>query len=112
MQLELFPFEPMTVAEKQHIYEKILGHYWHIRNSRKTRMHDAKRRRFYRLIEVEKKRLLLAGVPKREILDYLACCRLTCGKSKICPFCKGEYRPIYHRLQHLLQGAENASNFA
>lgn len=104
-QLELFPFEPLTVAQKQHIYEKIRVHYWYIRNCRKTPMHDARRRKFYRLIEAEKKRLRLAGVSKREILDYLACCRLTCGKLKICPFCQGEYRPIYQRLQHVLQPA-------
>ncbi|MFZ6765565.1 hypothetical protein ACO0LM_00665 [Undibacterium sp. Di26W] len=110
MQLELFPFESLTVSEKQHIYEIISRHYWFIRNCRKTAIHDAKRRRFYRLIEAQKKRLLLAGVSKREILDYLACCRLTCGRKKQCPFCKGEYRPIYQRLQHLLLPNEQKNN--
>lgn len=98
MQLELFPFDVLSVSEKQHIFEKIRGHYWFIRNCRKNPIHDARRRKFYRLIEAEKKRLLLAGVQKREILDYLACCRLTCSKTKICPFCNGENRPIYSRL--------------
>ncbi len=66
-QLELFPFEPLTVSQKQHIYEIIRGHYWHIRNCRKTSMHDARRRKYYRLIEVDKKRLRLPGVDKREM---------------------------------------------
>lgn len=43
------------------------------------------RRAGKRIIEVEKKRLLLAGVSKREILDYLACCRLKCKRGKECP---------------------------
>ncbi|QDQ86014.1 hypothetical protein FNZ07_23170 [Paraburkholderia megapolitana] len=46
-------------------------------------MHDARRRQVYRKIEVQKKRLQVAGVSKREILDFLACCRSKqcCGKG-------------------------------
>lgn len=84
MQLELFPFEPLSVSEKQQIYRMIRNHYWFIRDCRKTAIHDARRRRFYRLIEVEKKRLMLSGVSKREILDYLACCRLKCKRGNEC----------------------------
>ena len=102
MQLELFEFEHLSVAEKQQILATIMRHYWVIRNCRKTSMHDAKRRKYYRLIEDEKKRLRLSGVSKREILDYLACCRLSCGRKKICPYCRGEYREIYTRIQHHL----------
>lgn len=101
-QLELFAFDYLSDAEKQQIFEIIKRHYWFIRNARKTSIHDARRRKYYRLIEVEKKRLRLSGVSKREILDYLACCRLTCGRQKICPYCRGEYRPIYRRIQHHL----------
>ncbi|CBJ43101.1 conserved protein of unknown function [Ralstonia solanacearum CFBP2957] len=36
---------------------------------------DAARRRVYRQIERKKKRLLEAGVSKREVLDLLMCCR-------------------------------------
>ncbi|MBC3917103.1 hypothetical protein H8L32_06420 [Undibacterium sp. CY18W] len=67
------------------------SHYWTVRNSRKWRYGDAPRRRAYRLIQAEKKRLLLAGVPKREILDYLACCRLTCKKGNSCHYCRGRF---------------------
>lgn len=48
--------------------------YWHIRNSRRG-VQDALRRRVYRKIEKKKKRLLEAGVSKREVLDLLMCCR-------------------------------------
>lgn len=88
MQLELFPFEPMTFAEKQQILANIKSHYWVIRNTRSWRFGDAPRRKAYRRIEVEKKRLRLAGVSKREILDYLACCRLKCKKGNSCPYCR------------------------
>ncbi|ATI30530.1 hypothetical protein CVV70_04560 [Ralstonia solanacearum] len=38
-------------------------------------MQDAARRRVYRQIARKKKRLLEAGVSKREVLDLLMCCR-------------------------------------
>ncbi|WP_218132072.1 hypothetical protein, partial [Undibacterium oligocarboniphilum] len=98
-QLELFPFQVLTVAEKTQIFENIRGYYWYIRNARKTSIHDARRRKFYRLVAVEKKRLRLSGVPKDEILEFLSCCRLKCGRVKQCQFCKGEFRSIYARIQ-------------
>ncbi len=101
-QIELFAFDSLTVVEKQQILDRIKGYYWHIRNTRNSRIHDARRRKFYRLVEVEKKRLLLAGVPKREILDYLSCCRLKCGRVKRCQFCNGLNRPAYGRFQHVI----------
>ncbi|WP_232064041.1 hypothetical protein [Undibacterium sp. YM2] len=91
MQLELFPFEPMSVAEKQQIFEIIKRHYWTIRNTRSWRFGDAPRRKAYRRIEVEKKRLMMSGVSKREILDYLACCRLKCKRGKDCPYCRSNF---------------------
>ncbi|AVK72248.1 hypothetical protein BJN34_0320 [Cupriavidus necator] len=43
-------------------------------------LQDASRRRYYRKIAVQKKRLQEAGVSKREVLDLLACCRSArCG---------------------------------
>ncbi|APR40335.1 hypothetical protein BTO02_29220 [Paraburkholderia sp. SOS3] len=50
-------------------------------------IHDARRRRVYRKIGVQKKRLLEAGVPKREILDLLACCRSKQCLGKGCLDC-------------------------
>jgi len=111
-QLELFPFVQLSVHEKQQIYKKISDYYWFIRNTRKTSIHDARRRKFYRLVEVEKKRLRFSGVSKEEILEFLSCCRLKCGRVKQCQFCKGEFRPIYGRLQHLLPPANATNDFA
>jgi hypothetical protein len=62
-----------------------------VRLLRGGRFGQAALRRHYRKIEVEKKRLELAGVGRREILDFLQCCRLKCsGKKppfKPCKFC-------------------------
>lgn len=90
MQLELFPFDVLTDAELERVFVKIRNHYWHLRNRRSW--DDAKARKQYRLVEVEKKRLLLAGVSKSEILDLLACCRGKCSRAKR-PFKPCRYCP-------------------
>jgi hypothetical protein len=77
-QLEFWPRERISPKELAVVVADIRNHYWIIRNTRRG-MHDARRRRVYRKIETQKKRLLEAGVTKREILDFLACCR-----SKVC----------------------------
>jgi hypothetical protein len=82
MQLELFPFEGLTRAERVGIHAEIRRNYWYIRNLRGGRFGQARLRKHYRLVEVQKKRLLMAGVSKREILDLLACCRLQCSRYK------------------------------
>jgi hypothetical protein len=91
MQLQLFPFEQLTAAELRQIYSIVRTNYWHIRNTRGGRFGYGKLRRHYRLVAVQKKRLLLAGVSKREILDLLACCRLQCSAHrqpfKPCRYC-------------------------
>jgi hypothetical protein len=61
---------------------RALNEYWHVRNLRGAKWGQAARRRHYRKIAVHKKRLQLAGVNKREILDLLACCRLQCSGKK------------------------------
>jgi len=85
--IQNLPFVFLSVAEKQQCYKIIRSHYWTVRNTRKWRFGDAPRRKAYRKIEVEKKRLILSGVSKREILDLLQCCRLRCKKGKECPYC-------------------------
>lgn len=82
MQLELFPYDSLEPAEIQTIYSEIRRSYWVIRNLRDGRFGQARLRKQYRIVEVKKKRLLLAGVSKREILDLLACCRLQCSRHK------------------------------
>lgn len=82
MQLLLFPYEGLTQAERSHIQADIRRNYWFIRNLRAGRFGQARLRKHYRLVEVQKKRLLMAGVSKREILDLLACCRLQCARYK------------------------------
>ncbi|WP_428717297.1 hypothetical protein [Undibacterium curvum] len=86
-QLDFFGYVYLSVAEKQQIYKIIRAHYWTVRNSRKWRYGDAPRRKAYRKIEAQKKRLLEAGVSKREVLDLLQCCRLRCKMGKNCPYC-------------------------
>lgn len=82
MQLELFPFDVLTQQERKTIYGTIRQAYWHLRNQRGGRFGQAKARRLYRAVAEQKKRLQLAGVSKREILDFLACCRLQCPARK------------------------------
>lgn len=92
VQLELFSWEVLSDSERHQIYGDIRNAYWHVRNLRKGRFGQAALRKQYRQIEGQKKRLQLAGVEKREILDLLACCRLQCsGKKqpfKPCPYCR------------------------
>ncbi|ANJ74445.1 hypothetical protein A9Y76_08080 [Ralstonia insidiosa] len=60
--------------------------YWHIRHLRRG-IQDAPRRRYYRKIEKKKKRLLDAGVSKREVLDLLMCCRSRGCRFRACLDC-------------------------
>ena len=91
MQLELFPFDPLSQSERLEMYRLIRNSYWHLRNLREGRFGDARRRKQYRLVAAQKKRLLLAGVSKREVLDLLKCCRSSCSRHrqpfKPCPYC-------------------------
>lgn len=92
MQLELFPFDKISKTDLTGIYSFIRNSYWHLRNLRGGRFGDARRRKHYRLVALQKERLQLAGVPKREILDLLACCRLKCSRTKH-PFKPCRYCP-------------------
>jgi len=74
-QIELFPFEELSPAERKDLLGQIRNAYWSLRNLRGGRFGQAARRRHYRFVASQKKRLQLAGVSKREILDFLACCR-------------------------------------
>ena len=82
MQLNLIPYNTLTQAERLGIESEIRRHYWHIRNLRTGRFGQARLRKHYRDVSQQKKRLQLAGVSKREILDFLACCRLQCSARK------------------------------
>jgi hypothetical protein len=82
MQIQLFPYDSLTTDELSKIYADIRRSYWWIRNLRGGRFGQARLRKHYRLVEVKKKRLLLAGVSKREVLDLLACCRVQCSRTK------------------------------
>lgn len=55
MQLELFPFEPVTPGELELIYRSIRHSYWHLRNLRAARWGEAKARKHYRLVAAQKK---------------------------------------------------------
>jgi hypothetical protein len=91
MQLELFEWAFLSPSERGLIHGRIRNSYTQVRLLRGGRFGQAALRRHYRKIEVEKKRLELAGVGRREILDFLQCCRLKCsGKKppfKPCKFC-------------------------
>ena len=92
MQLELFEWDVIGVRELTHLMSEIRQSYWFIRNLRKVKWNVARRRREYRKVAAHKKRLQLAGVSRREILDFLACCRLKCGAKKLpqkhCFYCQ------------------------
>jgi hypothetical protein len=92
VQLELFPWEDLSSADRQHIMEEIRRSYWHIRNLRSGKFGQAALRRHYRRVAAQKKRLLMAGVEKREVLDLLRCCRLQCSAKKPpfkhCRYCR------------------------
>ncbi|WP_240766252.1 hypothetical protein [Paraburkholderia flava] len=91
IQLELWPRVAVSAAELAVVVGEIRNLYWFIRNSRRG-VHDARRRRIYRKIEAQKKRLLVAGVSKREVLDFLACCRSKQCCEKDCLGCT-KHRP-------------------
>jgi hypothetical protein len=74
VQLELWERDTLSAIELSAVAREVRNLYWFIRTSRRG-IHDARRRRVYRKIAVHKKRLLEAGVGKREVLDLLACCR-------------------------------------
>ncbi|SOY73029.1 conserved hypothetical protein [Cupriavidus taiwanensis] len=69
----------MVAREIRHLY-------WFIRTLRRG-LQDAPRRRYYRKIAGQKKRLLDAGVSKREVLDLLACCRSARCRFRACLDC-------------------------
>jgi hypothetical protein len=92
MQLELFPFDALSVVERKAIVNLIRNSYWHLRNLRGARWGEARARKQYRLVAAQKKRLQSAGVSKREILDLLACCRNQCSRTKH-PFKPCKYCP-------------------
>ncbi|NUT13665.1 MAG: hypothetical protein HOQ33_04090 [Cupriavidus sp.] len=60
--------------------------YWFIRTLRRG-LQDAPRRRYYRKIAAQKKRLQDAGVSKREVLDLLMCCRSAQCRFRACLDC-------------------------
>ena len=97
MQLELIGWEYMDSAEYVRIVGDIRRIYWVIRNIRPGRFGQARMRKEYRRVAVLKNKLLLAGRPKREVLDLLACCRLQCPATRqpflYCPFCGQGTRP-------------------
>ena len=86
VQLELWEREPLSGSQLAAVLGEIRNLYWHIRNTRRG-LHDARRRRVYRQIAVQKKRLLVAGVSKREVLDFLACCRARQCRDTCCIGC-------------------------
>ncbi|MDH6146079.1 hypothetical protein OKW46_000001, partial [Paraburkholderia sp. WSM4179] len=86
MQLELWPRERLSSAELAAAAAAIRNLYWHIRNMRRG-VQDARRRQVYRKIALHKKRLLMAGVSKREVLDFLACCRARQCRDARCIDC-------------------------
>lgn len=81
-QLDLIPYDYLSSEEASHIVGEIRRAYWHIRSLRNAKYSQANLRRIYRRVEVHKKRLFMAGVDKRSVLDLLACCRLQCRSRK------------------------------
>ncbi len=78
MQLELFEREQISVGDLDAIAGQFRAGYWQLRNTRSGYMGQARKRRIYRRLAPLKKQLLLAGVDKKEMLDFLSCCRLKC----------------------------------
>lgn len=76
----------MTQQEAREVAREIRRLYWFIRVYPRGRF-DALRRRYYRRIERQKKRLLDAGVSRREVLDLLACCRSARCRGGPCADC-------------------------
>lgn len=86
VQLELFERPGLSAGELASVVAEVRNLYWYIRNTRRG-IHDGRRRQVYRRIVATKKRLLVAGVSKREMLDFLACCRSKECCSKGCLGC-------------------------
>jgi DNA-binding transcriptional regulator/RsmH inhibitor MraZ len=86
-QLELFERPRLTLDQLEQEASAIFRLYWHIRNVRKNRHGRARLRHYYREVAKIKKRLLLAGVGKDEILSYLRHCRLKCRGKPSCKYC-------------------------
>ena len=91
VQLDLFGFDTLSVTEKQRIFSEIRNQYFFLRNLRKWRPNEKRRRAIYRKIEGQKKRMRLAGVSKTEILLFLSCCRQRCKLGKKCSHCAANY---------------------
>lgn len=81
-QLTLLEWDTITDTERHELHTLMRNHYWHIRNLRKGKFGQARLRFEYRKVAILKRRLLLAGVEKREVLDIIACCRLSCRAKK------------------------------
>jgi hypothetical protein len=82
VQFELFPWQELSGTERSQILGDIRRSYWHVRNLRGGKHSQAALRSHYRKIADQKKRLQLAGVERREILDFLSCCRTGCRRQK------------------------------
>lgn len=63
-----------TQARVTYLKGEIRNLYWHIRTTRRG-LQDAYRMRVYRRIKQRKRELERLGVPHREVLDLIACCR-------------------------------------
>lgn len=81
-QLQLIPYEVLSSTEMLVLCAEIRRDYWHIRNLRGGRFGQAKLRKYYRRVHARKLKMMLAGVEKRDILDFIACCRLQCSARK------------------------------
>ena len=78
MQLELFERDQIEIAELVKIAQEFRAGYWQLRSMRGGRWTQSKQRQIYRQLAPLKQRLMLAGVEKSAILDFLSCCRLKC----------------------------------
>lgn len=68
-QLQLFPWNELLDNDKNKVSREIRNEYWFLRSERA--MNKAERLRHYRKVASHKKRLFMADVDKREILDFL-----------------------------------------
>lgn len=87
MQLELFERDQIEADELSRIAQEFRAGYWQLRSMRGGRWAQAKQRQIYRRLAPLKQRLMLAGVEKQAILDFLSCCRLKCR----CPGARCQY---------------------
>lgn len=78
IQLSLISWDTMTSHDLATLLYQMRNHYYHIRSLRRGRFGQARLRTEYRRVAVLKKKLLLCGFEKREVLDLVACCRLKC----------------------------------